>query len=272
MNGIFVMLKVGFYQFYPRFAEVESNLKNVLQKLQEVEADLIVLPELAFTGYHFQDAAELLPLAEDLSNSRIVEALGKLCAKKNMYIVSGFAEKDSDRLYNSAVLIGPEGLIHTYRKIQLFLNEKNIFQPGNVPLQVHSIKNVNIGMMICFDWIFPEVARSLTLLGADIICHPSNLVLSYCQRSMITRCIENNVFAITCNRYGAERRPHGTLKFTGKSQVVAPLGKLLYRAKSQMDDLFITEIDPALARDKKMTELNDLMQDRRPEYYQKICQ
>jgi len=266
------MLKVGFYQFYPRFAEVESNLKNVLQKLQEVEADLIVLPELAFTGYHFQDAAELLPLAEDLSNSRIVEALGKLCAKKNMYIVSGFAEKDSDRLYNSAVLIGPEGLIHTYRKIQLFLNEKNIFQPGNVPLQVHSIKNVNIGMMICFDWIFPEVARSLTLLGADIICHPSNLVLSYCQRSMITRCIENNVFAITCNRYGAERRPHGTLKFTGKSQVVAPLGKLLYRAKSQMDDLFITEIDPALARDKKMTELNDLMQDRRPEYYQKICQ
>jgi predicted amidohydrolase len=266
------MLKVGFYQFYPRFAEVESNLKNVLQKLQEVEADLIVLPELAFTGYHFQDAAELLPLAEDLSNSRIVEALGTLCAKKNMYIVSGFAEKDSDRLYNSAVLIGPEGLIHTYRKIQLFLNEKNIFQPGNVPLQVHSIKNVNIGMMICFDWIFPEVARSLTLLGADIICHPSNLVLSYCQRSMITRCIENNVFAITCNRYGAERRPHGTLKFTGKSQVVAPLGKLLYRAKSQMDDLFITEIDPALARDKKMTELNDLMQDRRPEYYQKICQ
>jgi len=131
---------------------------------------------------------------------------------------------------------------------------------------------VNIGMMICFDWIFPEVARSLTLLGADIICHPSNLVLSYCQRSMITRCIENNVFAITCNRYGAERRPHGTLKFTGKSQVVAPRGKLIYRAKTQMDDLFITEIDPALARDKKMTELNDLVRDRRPEYYRKICQ
>jgi predicted amidohydrolase len=266
------MLKVGFYQFYPRFAEVENNLKNVLQKLQVVEADLIVLPELAFTGYHFRDKAELLPLAEDPANSRTIDALAELCASKNMYIVSGFAEKDADLLYNSAALIGPEGLIHTYRKIQLFLNEKNIFQPGNISLQVHKVKNVNIGMMICFDWIFPEVARSLTLLGADLICHPSNLVLSYCQRSMITRCIENNVFAITCNRYGAERRPHGTLKFTGKSQVIAPRGKLIYRAKAQMDDLFITEIDPALARDKKMTELNDLVRDRRPEYYRKICQ
>ena len=172
------MLKVGFYQFYPRFAEVENNLKNVLQKLQVVEADLIVLPELAFTGYHFRDKAELLPLAEDPANSRTIDALAELCASKNMYIVSGFAEKDADLLYNSAALIGPEGLIHTYRKIQLFLNEKNIFQPGNISLQVHKVKNVNIGMMICFDWIFPEVARSLTLLGADLICHPSNLVLS----------------------------------------------------------------------------------------------
>jgi predicted amidohydrolase len=265
------MLKIGFYQFYPHFGEVKSNLKIVLQKLKNVEADLIVLPELAFTGYHFRDKTELLPLAENPANSRIVGALGKLCLQKNMFIVSGFAEKDGDRLYNSAVLIGPGGLVHTYRKIQLFLNEKNIFQPGNIPLQVQKVKNVNIGIMICFDWIFPEVARSLTLLGADIICHPSNLVLSYCQRSMITRCLENNVFAITCNRYGAERRPHGTLKFTGKSQIVAPRGKLIYRAKSQLEEVFITEINPSLARDKKMTDLNDLIRDRRPEYYKQIC-
>jgi len=266
------MLKVGFYQFYPRFGKVEKNLETVVGKLKNVKSDLIVLPELTFTGYNFRDKAELLPLAEAPASSKIVNALVKLCARKNMYIVSGFAEKEGDQLYNSAVLLGPKGLIHIYRKIQLFRNEKNIFQPGNIPLQVHKIKNVNIGMMICFDWIFPEITRSLTLLGADIICHPSNLVLSYCQQSMFTRCLENNVFAVTCNRYGAERRPHGTLKFTGKSQIVAPQGKLLYRAHSQREELFITEINPALARDKKMTGLNDLVKDRRPEYYGRICQ
>ncbi|MEJ2049027.1 MAG: nitrilase-related carbon-nitrogen hydrolase, partial [Calditrichota bacterium] len=218
------MLKVGFYQFYPRFGKVEKNLETVVRKLKDVKADLIVLPELAFTGYHFRNKEELSPLAEAPASSKVVNILGKLCAQKNMYIVSGFAEKDGDQLYNSAVLLGPKGLIHIYRKIQLFLNEKNIFQPGNIPLQVHKIKNVNIGMMICFDWIFPEITRSLMLLGADIICHPSNLVLNYCQQSMITRCLENNIFAVTCNRYGAERRPHGTLKFTGKSQIVAPRG------------------------------------------------
>lgn len=265
------MLRVGFYQFYPHFGNVKHNREKVIKRLSEIEADILVLPELAFTGYHFKDRGELEPLAEDPSNSRTVSELTDLCAVKDMYIISGFAEKSGNRIFNSAILVGPAGLIDIYRKIQLFSREKEVFDPGEKPLAVHDIKGARVGIMICFDWIFPEITRTLALKGADIICHPSNLVLSYCQEAMKTRCIENAVFAITANRFGADERPHGTLKFTGKSQIMGPKGNLLFRAKSQKEELYITEIDSALARDKQITELNDLFRDRRPAFYSDIC-
>jgi predicted amidohydrolase len=262
-------MRIGFYQFKPVFGNLQKNLEKAIISLENVTADLIVLPELAFSGYHFQNRAELEPL--DPKNSQVLAVLADICSRKDLYIVTGFAEKSGKKIYNSAALVGPEGLIHVYRKIQLFYREKEMFEPGDIPLQVHDVKGVKVGMMICFDWIFPEVSRILALQGADIICHPSNLVLSYCQHAMITRCIENNVFAITTNRFGAENRPHGTLKFTGKSQIVAPRGKLLYRAPSQKEALYVIEIDPGEARDKKMTDLNHLFNDRRPEMYGKLC-
>ena len=265
------MLRVGFYQFRPRFGRVQLNRKKIVEKLSSAEADLLVLPELAFTGYHFQDRAELFPLAEEPANSPTIEALSELCLAKNFFIVSGFAERQGAHLYNSAILIGPNGLIHVYRKIQLFFREKDIFRAGDIPLQVQEIKGTRIGMMICFDWIFPEITRILALLGADIICHPSNLVLSYCQSAMLTRCLENGIFAITANRFGTEKRPCGTLQFTGKSQIIAPKGELLYRARSQREELVIIEIDPAQARKKEMTEKNDLFTDRRPVMYSELC-
>jgi predicted amidohydrolase len=265
------MLRVGFYQFYPRFGNVEHNRQKVIERLSRIKADILVLPELAFTGYNFMDRSELEPLAEDPSLSQTISDLSAVCAEKDMYIISGFAEKRGNRLFNSAILVGPPGLIDIYRKIQLFFREKEIFDPGDKPLTVHTIKGARVGMMICFDWIFPEISRTLALKGADIICHPSNLVLSYCQETMKTRCLENAVYAITANRFGAEKRPHGTLKFTGKSQITAPKGDLLYRAGSQKEELYITEIDPIQARDKKITELNDLFRDRRPAFYSDIC-
>jgi len=266
------MLQVGFYQFRPIFGKVDRNLNKVINTLERIQADIIVLPELAFTGYHFADRSELEQVAEDSAHSPTLSALTEVCRQKDLFVVTGFAEKDKDKIYNSAVLVGPQGLIHVYRKIQLFFREKEVFEPGNIPLQVQKVKGIKLGMMICFDWIFPEITRSLALQGADLICHPANLVLSYCQEAMKTRCLENGVFAITANRIGADRRPHGTLDFTGKSQIVAPKGDILRRAKLRREEIFITEIDPRQARDKKMTELNDLFQDRRPLYYKKICE
>ena len=265
------MLHVGFYQFRPLFGRIQYNLKKIVNVLDKVSADIIVLPELPFTGYYFKDRQELKTMAEEINGSNIVECLVSLCRDRDFYLVSGFAEKFRDKYFNSALLIGPEGIIRTYRKIHLFNEEKHWFDPGDTPLRVDKIRGVNVGLMVCFDWIFPEIFRALSLLGADIICHPSNLVLSYCQQTMITRCLENAVFAITANRFGTDKRPQGNLTFTGKSQVVAPKGDLLFRASSHRETLHIQEIDISLARNKNMTPLNDLFNDRRSEFYDILC-
>lgn len=261
------MLKTGFYQFRPLFGQIQNNLNKVIHALQDIEADLIVLPELALTGYYFQSREELKALAETPENSETVAALVDLCKQQDLHIVTGFAEKQGEKIFNSALLLGPKGILHTYRKLHLFNEEKNWFDPGDTPLTVRQVKGVKVGIMVCFDWVFPEVMRTLAVQGAQIICHPSNLVLNYCQQAMHTRCLENHVFAITANRFGADSRPQGSVKFTGKSQIVTPKSELLYRAPSQRESLFITEIDPDMANDKAITPLNDLMQDRRPEFY-----
>ena len=267
---------VGYYQFNPQFGQVERNLAHVTRALRDVRDALIVLPELAFTGYSFRDRAEVARLAEDPRVSSTVEQLIVLCQEQNLHLVTGFAERADDgagpRLYNSALLLGPQGLSHVYRKLHLFGREQECFDPGDLPLEVGEVRGIRVGLMVCFDWAFPEVARALALQGADLLCHPSNLVLTYCQQTMLARCLENGVYAVTANRYGREERPHGTLVFTGQSQVVAPKGQLLYRCAPDSDDLYLTEIDVSLARNKRLTAQNDILADRRPEFYGELCQ
>ncbi len=265
-------MKVGFYQFRPLFGKVPQNLLKVTSVLRQADADLVVLPELAFTGYYFRNREEVMALAEDTRDSPVIESLRALCREKRFYIVTGFAEKRLDKCFNSAVLIGPDGLIHTYRKLHLFNQEPEWFDPGDTPLQVNWVEGAHIGIMVCFDWVFPEAARVLALQGADIICHPSNLVLAHCQKVMLSRCLENRVFAITANRFGADKRPHGTLKFTGKSQIADPGGLRIVQAPAQRELLHIMDIDPSMARDKHITPLNDLMENRRPEFYRELTE
>jgi predicted amidohydrolase len=261
------VLRVGFYQFRPVFGAVEKNLSRVLRALEGVSADLLVLPELPFTGYYFKDRAEVLALGEDPQDSKTVEALVALCRRRDFHLVTGFCERHAGRVYNSALLIGPLGIEHHYRKLHLFNEEKRCFDPGDLPLSVQEVRGAQVGLMVCFDWAFPEVARSLTLQGAEVLCHPANLVLGHCQQAMLTRALENHVYAVTANRYGADARPHGRLRFTGRSQIAAPGGRLLYRAPASREVLYVTEIDPAEARDKRITPCNDLIADRRPECY-----
>jgi predicted amidohydrolase len=266
------MLRVGFFQFAPKFGEVGTNLSKVMSVLRSAEADIIVLPELAFTGYFFQDRSELASLAQDPAESPIVSSLIALCRDRDFFLVTGFAERSDDKIFNSALVIGGEGVLHTYRKLHLFDTEKEYFDPGNTALDTIELRGVRIGIMVCFDWAFPEVARVLALKGADLLCHPSNLVLTHCQQTMISRCIENSVFAVTANRYGSDIRPGGSLTFTGQSQLVTPEGEVIYRARPEGEDLFIAEIDVSKARDKSMTKRNNLFEDRRPEYYAKLME
>ena len=211
-------------------------------------------------------------MAEDPANSEAVSSLTALCRERNFFVVTGFAERSAEKIFNSALVIGSDGVLHTYRKLHLFDMEKEYFDPGDTPLETIALGGAKIGIMVCFDWAFPEVARVLALQGADLICHPSNLVLTYCQESMITRCLENSVFAVTANRFGSDIRPGGTLTYTGQSQIVAPDGSLVYRAKSGGEELYIAGIDVREARDKWMTPRNELLEDRRPEYYNDLIE
>jgi predicted amidohydrolase len=191
----------------------------------------------------------------------------ELAKKQNTNLVFGIAERADDKLFNSSVLVTARGECFVYRKLHLFDREKRLFSPGDKELEVFDIGEAKIGMMICFDWIFPEVARSLALKGADIICHPSNLILPHCQDAMVTRCLENRIFAITSNRTGTEKRRKEELTFTGRSQIVDPKGRVLAQANAFEEKLCIIEIDPFLAKDKKVTPNNHIFEDRRTDFY-----
>jgi len=264
-------MKIAAFQFSPEFGEKEENLLKIENAVQKTEADLLVLPELCTTGYQFINQGEVNSLCEPIPDGPTMDRLIRLCKEASIFLVAGLGEKDGDVVYNSAVIIGPEGLIGLYRKIHLFWDEKIWFQPGNLGFSVWDIGIARIGLMICFDWVFPEAARSLALQGADILCHPSNLVLPFCQAAMITRSIENGVFSILTNRIGTEERgDKNSLTFTGGSQVVDPKGNVLFRLETDVENLIEVEIEPLLARDKQITPKNHLLYDRRSEMYKPL--
>ena len=228
----------------------------------------MVLPELFTTGYQFTDRKEVSAFAETIPEGPTTQFLIEQARDRKVTLVAGLAEREGDALYNSAVVVGPGGYLGTYRKAHIFDTEKNLFEPGNLPLPVFDIGKARVGVMVCFDWRFPEAARTLALAGADVIAHPANLVLPHCPSAMITRCLENRVFAITADRVGTEQRIAGEcLKFIGQSQVVDPDGGVLYRASADGEEMKVVAIDLDLARNKSINSQNDLFLDRREDLY-----
>ena len=264
-------MKAGFYQFDPSFGKKEENLGRAASAIKGVELDLIVLPEFFATGYQFISTEEAAELSEPVPDGPTTELLSELSISKGIYIVAGLPEKHNDKLYNSAVFTGPDGFIGVYRKTHLFFEETKYFTPGDTGFKVWDTDIGRIGIMICFDWFFPEAMRSLALSGADVVAHPSNLVLPFCPDAMPVRCLENMVFAITANRIGTEsRKEESSLTFIGKSEIVSPKGKILIRAPEDREVLMIKEIDPESARDKSLNPFNSVFKDRRPEKYKTL--
>lgn len=159
------------------------------------------------------------------------------------------------------MIVSDERVIGIYRKIHLYYKEKLWFSPGDKPLELYNVNGANIGVMICFDWIFPETARTLSLLGADIIAHPANLVLPYCQKAMVTRCIENRLYAVTSNRIGSEKRGEDHFKFTGGSQITSYDGSILSKAPLNKSSIGFVEININHARNKNLNDYNNLLGD-----------
>jgi len=259
-------MKVGYVQTSPIFGEITQNFKQVEDLLDNTKADLIVLPELFATGYTFISKEEAESLAEN-TEGKTAEFLIGIANRTGAVVVGGFIEKDGNQIFNSSMIVSDSEVLGIYRKIHLYYKEKLWFSPGNKPLEIYEVKNAKIGVMICFDWFFPETIRSLTLLGADIIAHPANLVLPYCQRAMITRCLINRVFAVTSNRVGNEARGEDNFTFTGGSQITSYNGDVLSSAPKDKAHIDFVEIDVEKARDKNLNKYNNIIKDRRTEFY-----
>ncbi|RLC49089.1 MAG: hypothetical protein DRH57_00780 [Candidatus Cloacimonadota bacterium] len=263
-------MRVGFLQFYPRLFEEQKNLHRIDKLLTDVNADLIVLPELATSGYLFANKDEMKYLSASAKQSRIADFFRNIAKRENIAIVVGILEQDKEIYYNSSILVYPDGKIELYRKTHLFYKEKLLFAPGNTGFNVFNYQEVKLGLMICFDWIFPESARILALKGADVICHSANLVMPYCQKAMYARAIENNVFIITANRIGSDKNRSSELYFTGASQIMSPKGEILASASIDKEEIRIVDIDPQEARNKNINEYNHLFKDRRTDLYSEL--
>lgn len=148
--------------------------------------------------------------------------------------------------------------------------ENLFFTPGDIPFPVCEYAGVKLGIMICFDWFFPESMRVLALRGAQIVCHPVNFILPWGPSSMIVRCLENRVFAVTANRYGTETHGEYTFTFIGSSRVISPRGEVLASAPAEGDMAAVVEIDPCEALNKKINKYNDIFGNRKPEFYRVI--
>jgi predicted amidohydrolase len=260
-------MRLAFVQFSPSFGDVSENISQALKLADGVEAEIYVFPELFASGYQFKSREELMTLAEPATGGTTVDQLAAWCRGRGAFACAGLPEREGDAVYNSAVLIGPDGLRGVYRKVHLFRREKELFDVATEDtFEVYDVGFARVGMMICFDWIFPEVARILALRGAQIILHPANLVLTYCPAAMITRCLENRVFAVTANRTGTEDRWDEAMTFIGQSQIVNPPGDVLLRLEDEEAAVSI-DINPAEADDKFATPQNDVFADRRVELY-----
>jgi predicted amidohydrolase len=264
-------LRVGAVQTNPAFGEKQKNMREIEDLLHGQEADLWVMPELALTGYEFRGKDEAFDLAEEIPGGETTQWLHGLCKDLNFYAVIGIAERDKAQVYNSCIIVGPKGLIGRYRKLHLFDRENLRFELGDLPYPVYDIGKARVGMMICYDWMFPEAARTLALKGAQIIAHPTNLVMPYCQQCMRTRALENRVFAITANRVGKEARDGREIKFTGRSQILSDYGDTLAFGNEVQPVCMTVEINPKEADNKFINPFNDLIAGRRPAVYH-LCE
>jgi predicted amidohydrolase len=257
--------KVSVIQFQPILGDPQANITALKPLFEAVSgADLIILPELSNSGYNFMDREEAMQYSETIGRPGMFQdfLLAQASARK-MHIVSGICERDGDDLYNTSVLAGPDGIIGKYRKIHLFMNEKDIFKAGNAGLPVFDAGGFKLGMLICFDYLFPEPWRILAQKGADIVCHPSNLLTENAQKCIPGIALMNRIHIATANRTGDERGIH----FNGKSFLTDPFGKIIRIASEQKTEVISFSINTVDSRNKMVTPRNHAFDDRRPDLY-----
>ena len=275
-------VRIAVAQYAPHVGDVGGNRAAAVRwarRATDEHADLLVLPELASSGYVFASEAEASASAEDAEHGDVVAALAEVCSASGMHCVVGVNERDGDVRHNSAVLIGPHGHLATYRKLHLFNDEKSWFEPGgNLP--VVELPFGKVGMVICFDLWFPEAVRALALAGAEVIAVPTNWVASfrrkvyddagYCLGDIMAMAGagQNGVVMACADRVGIERE----VRFLGCSIIVGPDGwPLQGPAGPEEETLLLADVDlDGVAAARRRTPRNHLLDDRRPDSYNAV--
>jgi predicted amidohydrolase len=271
-------MRVGVAQIEPRLGEAQRNLDLCLGRLEEAASagcSLLVLPECSSAGYVFESAEEALVHAQEVPGP-FTEALAGACSRLGVVCVAGMLEREGDLLRNTAVVVGPDGLLGRYRKTHLpYLGVDRFVTPGD-ELEVVDTPVGRIGLEICYDLRFPELTRALALAGAEILVLPTNWpVQASANADVLTRAraYENRVFLLVANRVGRER----DAEFCGWSQICDVRGERLAEAGPHEETLLVAEIDVAEAREKDIvpapgTYEMALFGHRRPELYRALVE
>jgi predicted amidohydrolase len=244
-------MKVAAAQLAPVFADVSVNLLRVVEAIQDLGkqgVQFAVFPEAMLTGYCFDTKESALAAAIPSDGPEIAQLVDTV-DRSNCAVVIGFAEREGDRLYNTAAILSPGRAPAFYRKTHLpFLGMDRFAERGD-SLPVYEAAGARVGVLICFDVRFPEAARALALEGAEILCVPTNwpkqaIVTSNCVCP--TRASENQVFLIAADRVGSENG----VEFLGYSKIIAPGGRILAAADHDREEILTAEIDLNEARIK----------------------
>lgn len=274
------LVKIACIQMEPIVGEKDRNIRHsltMIEKAADAGARLLVLPELANSGYVFRSREEAFELSEAVPGGPTSDAWMEVAKARGLYIVAGIAERDGDELYNSAVVIGPDGYIGTFRKVHLWNEEALYFEPGNLGFPVFNTPIGRIGTFICYDGWFPESYRLCALQGADIICIPTNWVPIPGQdpkREAMANILvmgsahSNSVFVAAADRVGTERGQ----PFVGQSLITSYTGWPIAGPASDKDEEIIyAEVNLSDARRKRnWNEYNQILRDRRSDVYDEM--
>lgn len=259
--------------------EPATNRNRIISSMRsaaEREAQLVIFPECALTGYAFNSLEEAIPFAEKLdgpSSQTIAEA----CRETKAYAIAGFIEADDDKFYNAAMLVGPDGVVGSYRKVHLpFIGVDRFLTPGDRPFQVFDLPFGKVGINICYDISFPESARVLKLMGAELIALITNWPTAAWRSPAFvanTRALENHVFYAAVDRVGTERG----WDFIGRSKVIDCNGDTLAEAGAEAEELLIVPVEMQEANNNHIVNVAgayelDRVKDRRPELYAQITE
>jgi len=251
-----------------------EKIRDCLRQARKNGARLVIFPECALTGYCYESREEAWPHVETLPGLAS-SALAADCRELGVWCICGMLERAGDDLFNAAALVGPGGFVASYRKIHLpFLGVDRFATPGDKPFAVHDLGGLRVGINICYDGSFPESARVLTLLGADLVALPTNWptgaapTVKYLVQA---RALENHIYYAGVNRVGEERG----FQFIGQGRVVACNGELMATA-GDGPEIVYAQIDPAIARNKRLIKVPgkyelDRVAHRRPEMYGPLC-